>query len=288
MRVKLFEPCYMEYDGYDKPIHYTEEFLKELASIVNETNLVNEKHLGDDIGKVRNFTVTDGALFGDVSTEKSLDNLKYSPYIDCSLEDDGDCWLAIKPTGLKDIALTSNPRVPVALPNTNDGGSKMGEETAGSNVAIDVLEKQVKDLNKDLAIANNKLKTYEDKKKQFKDMEKELEELRTWKADNEKILEEQKPIIDAYKKDQETKRSELIEKLSKGNEEIKAQLKDADMKTLELWDSLQSHEQPPEGIAAHNAQGLNEGDGSNDEEAEQKARNQAVEGMFSDLFTQEE
>ena len=74
-RVKLFEPCYMEYQGYNKPIRYTEEFLKELASKVNRTVLVDERHLGENIGDVSNFTFTDGALYGDVVTEKALDDL---------------------------------------------------------------------------------------------------------------------------------------------------------------------------------------------------------------------
>ena len=94
--------------------------------------------------------------------------------------------------------------------------------------------------------------------------------------------------IDAYKKDQETKRSELINKLSNGNEELKAQMKDVDLKTLELWDNLQAHEQPPQGISTNNAEGLNEGDGSTDAEKERENRMNAVENAFPDLFNKEE
>lgn len=285
-RAKLFEPCYMEYAGYDKPVKYTEEFLSELASKVNKTNLVQEEHYSEKIGDVTNFTFIDGVLYGDVATEKALDNLGYSPFINCSLQEEADYWLAIKPTGFTDIALTSKPRKPVQLPNTK-GGSKMADEN-NDNEMIKILNGQVKDLNKQLAIAENKNKANEEKLKQFDDLEKELKDLRKWKEDNEKTIEEQKPIIEAYKKDQETKRSELIEKLSNGNEEIKAQLKDTNLETLELMDGLQSHEEPAQGIAAHNAQGLNEGDGSNDEKAEQEQRQKAVEGMFDDLFVKEE
>jgi hypothetical protein len=286
-RVKLFEPCYMEYKEYDKPVYYSDEFLQELASCTNGTNLVFEEHLSESIGEVTNFTFTDGALFGDVSTDKSLDNLKYSPYINCSLEEQEDYWLAIRPTGFREVTLTENPRKPVSLPNTNDGGRQMTNENS-DNETIKILNGQVKDLNKELAIANNKLEANKDKLKKIDEMEAELEELRTWKADNEKIIEEQKPIIEAYKADQETKRSALIEKLSRGNEEAKVQLQEKDLETLEFMDSFEVHEQPPQGIAAHNAEGLNEGDGSTDEEAEQQERQAAVEGMFGDLFTKEE
>lgn len=287
-RAKLFEPCFMEYDVYDKPVKYTEEFLMELASKVNKTNLVNEEHFSEKIGVVSNFTFSDGALYGDVNTDKTLDNLGYSPYINCSLQEEKDYWLAVKPTGFTDVALTSKPRKKVQLPNTSSNGGSSMSDVDTDNETIKILNGQVKDLNKELAIANNKLKTYEEKNKQFDEMEKELKDLRKWKEDNEKVIEEQKPIIEAYKKDQETKRSELIDKLSNGNEEIKAQLKDKDLETLQVIDGLQAHEEPPRGIAAHNAEGLNEGDGSNDEEAEQEARQKAVEGMFDDLFTTKE
>lgn len=288
-RVKLFEPCYMEYKEYDKPVHYTEKFLKELASKVNKTNLVNEKHLSESIGEVTNFTFTNGALFGDVSTEQSLDNLKYSPYIDCSLQDDGDCWLAINPTGLKDVALTSTPRLPVTLPNTNDGGSTMSNENNSDNETIKILNGQVKDLNKELAIANNKLEANKDKLKKYNEMEKELEELRAWKADNEQVIEEQKPIIEAYNKELDAKKSNLIEKLSNGNEEVKTKLKDMDLAALETFDNLTVHEQPPQGIGANNAEGLNEGDGSeNDKDANREAELKEVRSMFSELNNKEE
>lgn len=286
--VKLFEPCFKEYDGLDKPVQYTEEFLEELASKVNKTNLVNEKHLSETIGEVSNFKFTDGALFGLVNTEKATDNLGYSPYIDCSLEDNGDFWLAINPTGLIDVALTSSPRKNVSLPNTN-GGSKMGEEN--DNETIKILNKQVKDLNKELAIANNKLEANKEKLDKFDEMDKELKELREWKETNSKLIEEQKPIIEKYNQFRDEKKEELIKKLSNDNEEIKAKLQDKSLEDLEMQSELlglHHHDQDPKGIAAHNAQGLGEGDGKTDEEAEREARNEAVEGMFGDLFTKEE
>lgn len=286
--VKLFEPCYREYERLDKPVKYTEEFLRELASKVNKTNLVNEKHLSETIGEVSNFKFTDGALFGLVDTEKATDNLGYSPYIDCSLEDNGDFWLAINPTGLTDVALTSNPRKNVSLPNTN-GGSKMGEEK--DNETIKILNGQVKDLNKQLAVAENKNKANEDKLKKFDEMENELKELREWKETNSKLIEEQKPIIEKYNQIRESKKEELIKKLSNDNEEIKAKLQDKSLEELEIQSELlglHHHDQPPKGISANNAEGLGEGDGVTDEEAEQTARKEAVESMFGDLFTQEE
>ena len=108
-RVKIFEPCDMEYDVYDKPVRFTEEFLKELASQTIGAKLVKEKHHGEAIGNVTNITFTDGALWADVSTAEALDNLKYSPSYDSLLVDNGDHWLATEGK-LLEVALTSNPR----------------------------------------------------------------------------------------------------------------------------------------------------------------------------------
>ena len=287
-RVKLFEPCYMEYKEYDKPVYYSEEFLKELASKVNSTKLVYGKHLTESIGDVSNFTFTDGALFGDVYTDKALDDLKYSPYIDCSLVEEDNRWLAVKPTGFTDICLTDKPRK-VKLMNTEDGGSKMANNDNNSdNETIKILNGQVKDLNKQLAIAENKAKANEEKLKAYDELEKEVAELRQWKETNSKIIDEQKPIIEAYNKNLETRKEELLNKISNGNEEIKAKLQNESLETLENFDSLYAHEQPPKGVSANNAQGLNEGNGEDDGEAEQQARNDAVESMFGDLFNKEE
>lgn len=283
---KLFEPCYMEYEGIDKPVHYTEEFLKELASKVNKTTLVFEEHNTESIGDVSNFKVIDGGLFGIVNSNKSTDNLAYSPYINCTLEDVGDCWLAINPTGFTDIALTSNPRKTVSLPNTN-GGSRM--EDKSDNETIKILNNQVKDLNKQLAVAENKNKANEEKLKKYDEMEKELSELKEWKETNSQLIEEQKPIIEAYNKHLETRKEELLNKISDGNEEVKAQLKDETLETLEKFDKLYAHEQPPQGIGSNNAQGLGQGDGSEDDEkAKREKEQEEVRAMFSELNVKEE
>lgn len=288
MRVKIFEPCYKEYEGLDKPVYYSEDFLRKLASQINKTNLVEEEHFGKVVGDVSNLTFTDGALYADVNTDKALDNLKYSPYIDCSTVDKGDYWLAEDVNGLIDVAITGNPRPSVKLPNTK-GGSNMGEEN--DNETIKILNKQVKDLNKDLVVAQNKNKANEDKLKQFDEMEKELKELREWKETNSKLIEEQKPIIEKFNQYRDSQKEELLNKLSDGNEEIKAKLQDKSLEDLQMQEELlglHHHDQPAKGVGANHAQGLNEGSGEDDEEAERTARNEAVESMFGDLFTKED
>ena len=276
-RVKLFEPCDITYPQYDKPVRYSEEFLKEIASQTIGTNLVNE-HYGEIIGYISNITFTDGGLYADADSSKSLS--KFSPsFDDLTLVDEGDYFLATDGK-LVEVASTVKPRL------DNSGGSKMGDE--GNDKTMEFLSKEVERLQKELGKLEFKSKQDKEKLEKLEEYEKELKELREWKATNEKLIEEQKPIIEAYKAQQEKAHEDLLEKASQGNAEVKEQLKDLDNDTLETFINLQSQEQPAKGAGANNAPGLNEGDGSDDEAVEQENRTKAVEGMFDDLFEKEE
>ena len=151
-RVKIFEPCDVEYpQKYDKPVRYSDDFLKEIASSSIGCTLVEEKHMGNSIGNITNLSFTDRGLFADVSTDKPLDNLKYSPSFDCTLIDNGDHWLATKGK-LLEVALTSKPRTTwstttvTTLNNTADdnGGSNMSDK----NETLEFFQNEVKRLQK--------------------------------------------------------------------------------------------------------------------------------------------
>lgn len=255
-RVSIFKPCELEYPQHDKPVKYTEEFLREIASKTNSVPIVG-KHYGKTIGQMSNFTFTDGELFVDADSSKSLQ--KFSPsFDDVQLIDKGDYYLA---SGgyLVEVASTVKPR----LDNSKNGGSSMSEEN-NDNETIKILNNQVKDLNKQLAVAENRNKANEEKLKGYDELEKEVAELRSWKETNSKIIEEQKPIIEEFKKVQEAKKEELLEKVSNGNAEIKAKFQNFSLEDLETVAGTQIHEQPAKGIGSNNAIGLDEGDGVND------------------------
>ena len=286
-RVKIFEPCDMEYDVYDKPVRFTEEFLKELASHTIGAKLVKEKHHGEAIGNVTNITFTDGALWADVSTAEALDNLKYSPSYDSLLVDNGDHWLATEGK-LLEVALTSNPRKAILNNTADTGGSQMGDNNNTNDGTIEFFQKEVKRLQQENNKLEFKAKQYEEKLGKIDEYEKELEELRAWKETNEKVIAEQKPIIEQYKADKEKQHEELLEKASQGNAEVKEQLKNCDNETLETIINLHTTEQPPQGVGAGNAPGLNEGNGEGDEEAIAKERAEALNNMFPELGIKED
>ena len=135
VRVSLFKPCDMEYDVYDKPVRYSEEFLKELASNSTGCKLVGEEHYSESIGEVSNLTFNDGELFGEVITEQSTDDLKYSPSYDCKLIDKGDYWLATEGK-LLEVAMTNKPREAILNNTADEGGSNMEENTDNTTIKI--------------------------------------------------------------------------------------------------------------------------------------------------------
>ena len=250
-RVKIFEPCEITYSEYDKPVKYTEDFLKQIASRTINTKIV-DGHYGKTIGNMTNFTFTDGALFVDANSSQSLQ--KFSPSFDnLTLVDEGDYFVATGGT-IVEVASTVKPR----LDNSENGGSNMSEET------IKVLNQQVKDLNKQLAIAENKNKANEEKLAKFDEMEKELSKLRETNEANSKLLEEQKPIIDKFNEMEEKRHEELLDVVSRGNPELKEAYKDFKTDDLQTIANTYIEDQPPKGVGADNAPGLNEGDDSDE------------------------
>lgn len=276
-RIQIFKPCELNYKEYDKPVRFTEEFLQEIANSTYKVPLVN-KHYGATLADVSNLSFDNNTLEVDVPEEFSKS--KYSPSFDnLTLTDEGEYYLA---TGgyLVEVATNVKPR----LDNGEDGGSNM----ADNDKTNEFLAKEVERLNKEIAKKDLKLDANKEKLEKFDEMDKELQELREWKETNSKLIEEQKPIIEKYNAYQEKHREELLEKASKGNKEVKEKLQNLRTEDLETIISLEVEEQPARGAGADNAPGLNEGSGEGDrEQAEQKARKEAVEGMFSELFKEE-
>lgn len=281
-RVSIFKPCTIEYPQYDKPVKYTEEFLKGIANSTYWCPIV-DGHYGKSIGEISNITFTDGELFVDTNSSESLQ--KFSPSFDgLTLVEEEDCFVAVEGK-LVEVASTVKPRL-----DNSKGGSEMGEET------IEFFQKEVKRLQEE----NNKLefKAKQDKKKiesfkeketQLEEIEKELDKLRKENEENSKIIKEQKPIVDAYKAEQEKVHEELLEQASKGNEQFKEQLKNCDNDTLKAIAEIHTEEVPAEGVGADNAPGLGEGDGSDgDEETKQAEELEEVKAMFGELTNKEE
>lgn len=281
VRVSVFKPCTLDYPQHEKPVRYTEDFLKEIASSTVMSDLV-DAHYGKTIGQVSNLSLTDGELFLDVPDEYG--ESKFSPsFENLTLVDEGDYFLATKGS-LVEVAITKAPR----LDNSDDGGSNMSKEGEGNNLTNEYLAKEVERLNKEIAKKDLQIERNKEKLDKYNELEKEVKTLRESEEANKKLLDEQKPIVESFKKFQEEEHEKLLETASNGNAELKEKYAHFSNDDLKLIIDTHVEDQPARGAGASNAPGLNEGDGETDEEAERKARNEAVEKMFSDLNFKEE
>jgi hypothetical protein len=122
-----------------KPVVYTEQFLKEIASSTRGSSLelTHGNSSIDVIGHINDFDFINGELVGNISTNESLDNMGFSPEFSANFIDKGDRYEAIDGKLLKTI-LTDSPRSHI-LCNSVEGGSNMNEEL------IDTLNNQIKD-----------------------------------------------------------------------------------------------------------------------------------------------
>lgn len=277
--VKIFEPCEITYPQYDKPVRYTEEFLKEIAGTTSETKIVDE-HYGKSIGRMFNFRFIDGGLFVDAESSKSLKRLSPS-FDDLTLVDEGDYLLA---TGGKIVEVASTVNQ-IRLDNSDDGGSGMADDKTN-----EYLSKEIDRLHKENAKLEFQINKNKEKLENYDKLEAEVKELREAKEANEKLIEEQKPIVENFKKYQEKRHEELLDKVSNGNKEIRASYEHFSNDDLEIIANTHVKDQPAHGAGADNAPGLDEGDGDDGDgkfnAKDFAAKYEALTGEKSQLFSE--
>lgn len=253
----------MEYSKYDKPVQYTEDFLKKIAEKYHKCKLVGEKHFSKKIGTVHSIEYKENGLTGIIQTNNEITNKSYSPLFESTLVDKGDYFLAVDGK-LKEISLTSNPRQPMNHDYflNNENGDKMSEKNNNNSNIEDVLSKNVQELNKKNAMLENKLKVAEEKIEKYDELVKENDELKRTVEEQKGKLEESQPIVEKYNKHMEKTKEDLLEKISSGNEEVKNKYKHMsleDLKTINetLENNLMTHDKNPRGISSEEAIGLN-------------------------------
>lgn len=260
----LFQPCFMKYPEYDKPVRYDENFLKKISEKYQECRLVGEKHYSNKIGTVQNIEYNENGLTGIIHTQKDTTNKKYSPlFEEVDGVDMGDYYLVVDGK-LREISLTSNPRQPLNKAHllNNKDEYKMTKEVK-DNINT-VLSDNVKELNKKVAMLENQLKVSNEKVEKYDELSKEYEKLQKTVETQNKKLEESKNIVEKYNQYTETKKQELLEKISSGNEEVKKKYEHMDMKDLQLihetlTNNTVINDKDPKGISVDEAKnaGLN-------------------------------
>ena len=254
-------------NGLDvKPVVYTEQFLKEIAS--NSVGSSLEKTHGnqtpDVIGYGNDFDFINNELVANVVTNEELKGLGFSPEFSVNFRDKGDKYEAIDGKLLK-IILTDKPRSHI-LCNSVDGGSNMNEDL------IDNLNKQIKDLNKQLAQKEALLDANKKKLEEVDALNEKISEYEDKIANLEKTNEDYKTQIDgltpraeSYDKIEQARKEDLLTKAFGDDEEAKKPWKEASMEQLESLANHREITKKAHGIGAGVGEGIGEGDSGEDE-----------------------
>jgi hypothetical protein len=243
------------------------------------------EHKGESVGVLNNISFTDNWLNAVPNTD--IGDKKISPTFEYDTIDRGDYLEAVNGKFIS-AGITQTPRTIITNnAHSNNEKNESGEKMV-SEEAFEQITKQNRKLERELASKDNQL---EANKKELERLEELKKENETLKADNKKITEELdsiKPYAEKYSAYVEETKEALLDEISEGNESIRESFKDLDIDTLKVINEQKNVNTDPQGVNSDVAEGQNQGDGSNDEEAERKERLDAVDSMFSEFNTKEE
>ena len=243
-----------------KPVRYTEQFLKEIASntMGSSLELTHGNNSNDVIGYVNDYGFDDNKLVGIVATNNNTSNMGYSPEFEANFIDKGNCYEAIDGKLLK-VIMTDNPRSHI-LCNSVEGGSNMNEEL------IETLNNQIKELNKKNAVLETRLESNKSKLEEYDSLKEENEKLHTQINDYKNQIDGLKPKAEAYSKIEETRREDLLSKAFGEDEESKKVWREAPIEYIENLAKHREISREANGIGANNGEGIGEGDGEEQNE----------------------
>jgi hypothetical protein len=288
--MKIFETGLYDYSDdprvdVDKPVLYTPQFFENMLKDGVDNIPLDIEHKGEAVGVLNSISFTDNCLNAIPDTD--IGDKKISPTFEYDTIDRGSYLEAVNGKFIR-AGITETPRTFITN-NSHSNNEKNGKgEKMVSEEAFEQITKQNQKLARELASKDNQLEANKKELERLKEIEKENEAL---KADNKKITEELdsiKPYADKYSAYVKEKKESLLDEITEGNDALRESFKDLDIETLAVINEQKAVNTTPQGVNSNVAEGQNEGDGSNDEEAERKERLDAVDTMFSELNTKEE
>lgn len=282
--MKLFEAKDYDYTDYGriKPVRYTEEFLQELANKTNEVNIVNG-HTGEEIGKVTDIGFVDGWLVGNVPSNIQKAGKGLSPLFDAYILDGDDVDLA-QDGVLKHFALVDNPRSQLLF-NEKGTGDKMSDNKG----VEEILSNRVKELERELAVANNQLESNKKKMEEHNELVKEVNELRKTNSEYESQLESNKDKATKWDEYVTEKKATLVDEIAGEDSTMKERIKDWDMDKLEFLLEHKNVSTDAKGIGTGDngdVGELNDDPKPNDPQKQQEELLNNVDSMFDELKPQ--
>ena len=285
--MKLFEAKSYDYSDYgkDKPVVYDEEFFNQLLSNVNEVEIVNG-HDGNRIGVMTNLEFKDGWLNGEKPAYMITGEQGFSPKFNAYLLDKGDYYLA-RDGELEHIALVDNPRSQL-FNEKKKGTDSMSEK----NDINDVLSARVKELERELAIANNQLESQKKKMENYKELETEVKDLRKVKVDFESQIEESKSKALKWDEYESNKKASLVDEIAGDDSTMREQIKDWDIDKLNFLLEHKDISKEPRGVGNGEESVANQTEPpmseSQKEEEQIKQDLEFAKSLFTELNNKEE
>ncbi|WP_409200641.1 hypothetical protein [Methanobrevibacter sp. DSM 116169] len=240
--VELWETGLMDYsEKLDKPVKYTEQHLKELASKTSTVDITNG-HSDEIIGNMSNFTYNDGVLSADVSSNVDIKGLGLSPIFNVNeLIDKGD-YLYPWDIEIINVGLVDSPRNKLLF-----NSIKEEEVEEVSKETIDALVKKQEELERTIGSLQTQIKQKDkmisEKEDFISEYKSKVEEL----SNGSDEIEQLKAKAAAYDEIEVNKREELLNKISEGNDKIKEDFKDLDYATLVKLDKAKILDNPGRG-----------------------------------------
>ena len=227
-----------------KPVVYTEEFLKNIASntMGSSLELTHGNTTSDVIGHVNNFDFVDGELVANVTTDEVLENMGFSPEFSANFIDKGDKYEAIDGKLLKTI-LTDSPRSHI-LCNSVEGGSNMNEEL------VNTLNNQIKDLNRQLAQKEATIEANKKKIERYEELENRITELENENNSYKVQIDGLKPKAEAFAKIEDNMKADALTRAFGDDEEAKNKFKDLPLENLEELANHREKHKPAQGLGA--------------------------------------
>lgn len=283
--MKLFEAKDYDYSDYGRvrPVRYTAEFLRELAMNTDEVKIVNG-HTGEEIGKVTDIGFRDGWLVGNVPSNIKETGRGLSPLFDAYLLEGNDIDLA-QDGEIKHFALVDNPKSQLLFNEQKGTGDKMTE-----NKGIEeILTNRIKELERELAVANNQLESNKKKLEQYNELEKEVKDLRKANSEYETQIESNKDKANKWDEYVTDKKASLVDEIAGEDSTMREEIKDWDIDKLNFLLEHKNVSTDPKGVGNGEEEGVGEVEPPkpNPQQKQQEMLNE-VDSMFEELKPMEE
>lgn len=225
--IEIWQSGLIDYDdvGLDKPVKYTEEFLRAIANDTRSVDVTNE-HTNEIIGSLSNFKFDDGGLYAELPQGLDITGNGLSPVFNCDLVDMGTYYEPRNFT-MTAIGLTKNPRNHIIYNSiqTDYGDGKVSDEL---RAMLDKKEETIAEQREEIGILKKQMEELREKSKnsdetlnEFKALQKQFDELKanaeTYKADSDRLREQEAKAKEKLIKEivgDDTKGMEMFQKFS--------------------------------------------------------------------------